>query len=117
MAKFLMAMGCVIGATLLAGYLLIDPLPSFFYETMALLAVGTLGLYYYLVKIHRARPDFFIPFFVITLVLKMLAYAVYIFVVFKFDEQGAARNAVYFAILYFIFTGLEVLFVYRQITR
>lgn len=116
MRSFLLAVAAVVAATILIGYVGLAARPSFFNETLALLAFGTVGLYHYLVQVQKTRPQIFVPFYIATLVLKILAYGAYVFVTFRLDPEGAVPNAVYFIVLYFIFTGVEVFFVYRRIT-
>ena len=117
MRYFLLAVTAVVAATIFVGYGLLEERPSFFNETLALLTIATVGLYHYLVQIQKTRPEIFVPFYMATLVLKILAYGAYVFVTFRLDAEGAIPNAVYFIVLYFIFTGLEVFFVFFLITR
>lgn len=91
--------------------------PSYFYETMILLTAVTLGLYNTLLRVYEERPSHFIQFYLASLVVKMIGYAAYILIVMWMDPAAAAANALFFMILYFLFTGLEVLFLYRKINR
>jgi uncharacterized phage infection (PIP) family protein YhgE len=99
------------------GFYMIQPTPSFYLESLILLALTTGGLYFFLVKTKRDRPDFFVPLFLATLVIKLLAMGAFLFVMVLDDPAGAIPNAVSFLVLYLIFTALEIGFLYPQITR
>ncbi|MGE0586955.1 MAG: hypothetical protein AB7O48_00150 [Cyclobacteriaceae bacterium] len=93
----------------------IAPLPSFFYQSLALLLVGTGGIYFYLVDIKREKPDYFVQIYIATLFAKILAYGAYMFFVLWEDKGGAANNALFFMVTYFIFTAIEIIFLYRKV--
>jgi hypothetical protein len=50
------------------------------------------------------------------MVVKLLAYGAYNVAVIIMDRAGAPSNVVFFLVLYFIFTALEVAFLYRKIS-
>jgi len=107
----------VVCACVIAGcsFLLAQIQPSFFYQTLIFLVFSTAVIYQYLYKIDK--PDFFVQLYLLTMAVKLLAYGVYnVFVILE-DKPGAVANVVFFMIVYFIFTALEIAFLYRKITR
>ena len=93
----------------------ISALPSFFYQTTILLLFGTGLLYVYLYKFDK--PDFFIQLYLLTMGIKLLAYGAYNFFIITEDRVGAVNNVVWFMTLYFIFTALEIAFLYKRISK
>lgn len=89
-----------------------DALPSFFFQTLIFLLVSTSILYQYLDKF--SKPDFFIQFYLLTIAVKILAYGAYNLVMIMDDRPGAPQNVVWFIMLYFLFTALEILFLYQK---
>ena len=47
--------------------------------------------------------------------VKLLAYGGYAYFMISSDKAGAGLNVVFFMFAYFIFTGLEIAFLYRKI--
>ena len=93
----------------------ITKLPSFFIQTAILLLFGTGLLYVYLYKFNK--PDFFIQLYLLTMALKLLAYGAYNFFMIREDAVGAMHNVAWFMTLYFIFTALEIAFLYKKISK
>jgi hypothetical protein len=93
----------------------INALPSFFFQTAILLLFGTALLYVYLFKFNK--PDFFIQLYLLTMAIKLLAYGAYNFFMITEDKVGAVYNVVWFMMLYFIFTALEIAFLYKKISK
>jgi len=92
-------------------------LPSFFYQTMALVTLGTAGFYFYLADIKKQRPAYFVQVYMATLFAKILGYGAYVLFMVLDDPAQAPENALVFMVTYFIFTGLEIGFLYLKITR
>jgi hypothetical protein len=88
--------------------------PSFFFETTVLLVFSTGLIFTYLFK--TAKPDFFVQLYLLTMAVKLLAYGAYNLLMILDDSAGAPLNVVYFMISYFIFTALEITFLYRKIS-
>jgi hypothetical protein len=93
----------------------ITALPSFFFQTTIFLLFGTGLLYIYLYRFNK--PDFFIQLYLLTMALKLLAYGAYNFFMIMEDREGAVNNVVWFMTLYFIFTALEIAFLYQRISK
>lgn len=111
----------VISALVLAGLtviayrqLWIEQLPSFFYQTLIFLVFTTFTIFAYLYKI--SKPEFFVQLYLLTMAVKFVAYGGYNLVMILEDKAGAAMNVVFFMILYVVFTGLEIAFLYTKIT-
>lgn len=90
-------------------------LPSYFYQTIVLLLLGTVGVYFYLADIKKHRSDYFVPLYIATLFAKLLAYGGYMLFVVMDDKLNAPNNALIFMITYLIFTALETFFLYRKV--
>lgn len=118
MIRFLLVL---IVSTLIAGggtWLLVDMgilpvLPSFFYQTLVLLPLFTFSIYRYLVKANN--PAVFTQLYLLTLVIKLVAFLAYNVIMVFEDRAGALPNVLFFFSLYVFFTALEVIFLYRRI--
>lgn len=93
----------------------ISELPSYFYQTLIFLLFGTSLLYVYLNKLNK--PEFFVQLYLLTMVVKLIAYGAYNFIIILDDRNKAVPNVMWFLVLYFIFTALEIAFLYRKITN
>ena len=94
-------------------FYLFSLLPSYFYQTVTLLLLGTAGIYFYLIDIKAARPRHFVQLYMLTLFAKLVAYGGYVFFVVWDDPAEASANALVFMIVYLLFTTIEVFFLYR----
>jgi hypothetical protein len=110
----LIAIVVIAGATLVAWQQEWLPLPTFFYETLILLAFSTALIYRYL---YKADTEYFVQLYLLTMTVKLLAYGAYNVVVVLQDKAGATANVVFFMAVYAIFTILEISFLYRRISR
>lgn len=99
------------------GHYLFPVLPSFFYQTIVLLFLGAAGIYYYLVDIKNEKPKYFVQLYLLTLVVKLIAYGVYILFVVMNNPAQAAQNAGVFMATYLIFTAIEIGFLYRKVNE
>ena len=93
----------------------VNSLPSFFYQTLIFLLFGTCVVFVYLYKFDK--PDYFVHLYLLSMVVKLLAYGAYNFFVVIEDEAQAVPNVVWFMIVYFVFTLIEIVFLYRKISR
>ena len=92
-----------------------DMTPSFAFEIILFLGLSTLVIFYFLMK--HTRSTSFTQVYLLSMVLKMLAYVTFILVIIFSDTGGAVANAVVFLVAYFLFTGLEVGFLFSRINR
>jgi hypothetical protein len=90
----------------------IPKLPSFFYQTLIFLSFGTGLMFRYLYRINK--PDTFVQFYLLMMVVKILAFGAYAFFIVLEDRAGATYNIVFFLICYFIFTVLEIGFLFQK---
>ena len=91
----------------------ISKLPSFFHQTLIFLTFGTGMMFRYLYRINK--PDAFVQFYLLMMVLKILAFGAYAFFIVLKDRAGATYNIVFFMLCYFIFTALEIAFLFQKI--
>ena len=91
--------------------------PTYFYQSLVLLATSTIVLYYYLIKIREERPDFFVQLYLLTIAVKILAYGTYLGIVIWKDSSGAGANVIFFMATYVVFTVVEIAFLWRKVNR
>jgi hypothetical protein len=96
-------------------YQWIAALPSFFFQTIIFLLFGTGLLFVYLYRFNK--PDFFIQLYLLSMAVKLVAYGAYNFFMIMEDEVGATYNVIWFMTLYFVFTALEIGFLYQKISK
>ena len=112
--SLLVAMLAIAGVVFLARNLgWIADLPSFFVEILLFLFFSTLVIFAYLHRVAGERS--FVQIYILTTVLKLLGYALFVLFVVLSDAQDASRNALVFIGSYFVFTALEIGFLYRKI--
>ena len=92
----------------------IHGLPTFFIPTLVLLAFTTSVIYVYL---DKSGDAIFVQLYLLTIAVKILAYGAYVFIMAYKDQQGAFMNVVFFLVIYFLFTALEIAFLYRKKTH
>jgi hypothetical protein len=92
----------------------LSALPSFLYVTTWLIALTTAILFIYLYRSEKRR--FFVQFYLLSMVVKLVAYLAYNLIVILQDRSGAFANVLYFLLVYFMFTAIEIGFLYRKIS-
>jgi len=103
------------GLTILGAHLSwINSLPSFFYQIILFLLFATFVIFRYLYRLEK--PDFFVRLYLLTMVVKFIAYGAFNLIVILEDRSGAPANVVFFMVVYFLFTALEIVFLYRKIS-
>lgn len=85
--------------------------PTFFVEIVIFLTVTTAFLFRFVV---RAAADNFIQAFLLSMVVKLMAYGAFLFFVIWEDQQNAIPNAVLFLVGYLLFTAIEIFYLYRK---
>jgi hypothetical protein len=88
--------------------------PSFFLKTLIFLGFTTSVIFVYLYKANK--PTFFLQLYLMTMVLKLLAYLGYNFIMILNDRASAVGNVVFFMVTYFLFTVVEIVFLYHKIS-
>lgn len=91
----------------------IGPYPSFAWQTIALLALATVVIFYYLYRVDR--PASFVQLYLLLTVIKLIAFLGYNILMVMRDRDGARQNVLFFLAAYFIYTFFEILFLYRHI--
>lgn len=117
MARFILVTIIISLLLVCGGYLFFETLPGFFWESIILLALSTVGLYRFLINVKRDKPDFFVPLYLATLTVKLIAYGAYIFLMVKLQPGLMFENVVFFMVGYVIFTGVETYFLHRFVNR
>ena len=95
----------------------LESAPEYFYRTVVFLFICTAGLFRFLLRTKQQRPDFFVQFYLATMVVKLIAYGAYLFVVITSLTENAVADVAVFMVVYFIFTAIEIGFLYRQVNR
>lgn len=103
------------GSTLLGSHYHYFGLPSFFYHTVIFLLFSTGFIFVYLYRDNN--PATFLRSYLLTMVVKILAYLAFVLIMIIKDRAGAFGNVVFFMTVYFIFTGLEIGFLFHKINR
>ncbi|HYG03968.1 MAG TPA: hypothetical protein VD927_16095 [Chryseosolibacter sp.] len=119
MIKFILAallVSLVIAAGVVYGveYGVIDKQPSFYVPTLVLVAFVTIVIYGYLYRLKS--PDAFTQFYLLLMVVKVFAFLAYNIVIVLKSKENAAYNVIFFLITYFLFTGLEIAFLYFHVS-
>lgn len=117
MTRFLIALTLTAFLILVLGYWGLETLPTYFYRTLIFLFVSTVGLYRFLLRTKQQRPDFFVQFYLATMVVKLIAYGAYMFVVVTSQKGKAVNDVTFFMAVYFVFTAIEIGFLYRHVNR
>jgi hypothetical protein len=91
----------------------IDREPSFFWPTLILLTLTTAIIFKYLYNLKN--PSQFVMFYLLLMVVKIIAYLGYSLVIVLKDRAGATENIVFFMAVYLVFTALEVGFLFGHL--
>lgn len=92
----------------------IQAAPSYYVQSLLILAIFTVVIYRYLDRV--SQPGMFVQIYLLSMVVKLLAYGVYVVLMILDDRTGANQNVLFFLVLYVVFTALEVLFLHRRIS-
>lgn len=118
MLRFIIVL--LIAAALLAGFVLYGSdhgyfqRPSFYMVTLIFLTFSTALIFFYLYTADR--PGFFVQLYLLTMAVKLLASLVFCFVMISRDKPSAIGNVVFFMCTYFLFTAIEIGFLYGKIS-
>ena len=88
--------------------------PSFFLPTLIFLTFSTALIYFYLYTADK--PSQFVQLYLLTMAVKLLASLTFCFVMISKDKVSAVGNVVFFMCTYFLFTGIEIAFLYHRIS-
>jgi hypothetical protein len=93
---------------------MLSTLPGLFWEILIFQAFSTTILFLYL---YRAQSNFFVQLYLLTMIIKLLAYGGFAVFVILADRPGALLNIGFFLISYLLFTLLELVILYPKINR
>jgi hypothetical protein len=96
-------------------YLNYFTIPSFGWLIIAYGALSSFGAYVLLQKRKDAMQ--FTQSYLLSVVAKLLIGCIFILVLILADRKGAFANALLFIVSYFIFTVLEVAFLFRKVNN
>lgn len=88
--------------------------PSFYVPILVFLSFATALIYFYLYTVDK--PAQFVQLYLLTMAVKLLASLVFCFVMISRDKPSAVGNVVFFMCTYFLFTGIEIGFLYHRIS-
>lgn len=86
-------------------------IPSFLFLIVTVLAAATFLAYFFML---RTGSENFVKNYLLTIVVKLLAGGIFIGAIIFADIDGAETNAVTFMVVYLLFTGLEVAFLFGK---
>ena len=89
-------------------------IPSYTWQIVAFLAFSTLVIFYYLSQSSFSEPQAFTQIYLLSIALKIVAYAIFILVIILQDKPGAVGNALLFIAAYLLFTLIEVVFLFNK---
>lgn len=92
----------------------IEEKPTFFVPTLILVTFVTIVIYTYLYRLKN--PDSFTQFYLLLMVVKVFAFLAYNIAIVLNNRADAAPNVIFFLLTYFIFTGLEIGFLYLHVS-
>lgn len=90
------------------------PLPEFWLEILLFIFLVTLVIGYNLMRLRIKQPGIFVPFYLLSIALKMVAGLALIFFLVLDSPSEAAESAALFLLSYILFTAVEVLFLVRK---
>ena len=90
----------------------IPQMPSFVFQTTWVVATFTTILFVYLYRSDKG--SFFVQLYLLSMVVKLIGYLAYSLLIILEDRQGAPANVVYFLLVYFLFTAIEIGFLHRK---
>jgi hypothetical protein len=91
----------------------IQSAPSFSIEIVLVLALLTLVLFFNLQNIQKANPQKFIQSYILSITLKMAVGCALILAIIFINQESSMSNALLFLSTYFIFTGIEIFFLWK----
>jgi hypothetical protein len=110
----LLAAGIIWGFVVYGSELAFFQRPTFLLPILIFLTVSTFLVFFYLYTAEK--PGFFVQLYLLTMVVKLLAYLVFCYVMISNDKPSAIGNVVIFMVTYFIFTALEIGFLFHKIS-
>lgn len=112
--RFLKTLALVTIIVVLAGILVFAIIPSWYYPPvfpymMGFFVITTMGVYYLMLKALEKRPARFVNLFLLTTMLKLFVYLIFMVVYAILHREVAIPFIVSFFVLYLIYTMVEVI--------
>lgn len=92
-------------------------LPTYWIEILLFILFMTAVIYYNLNKLRGSRPETFSQFYLLSIVLKMVAGLTLISIIVWSDPSAAIGNVTLFIVSYLILTFLEVFYLMSKPVR
>lgn len=92
-------------------------LPTYWLEILLFILFMTAVIYYNLNKLRGSRPEAFTQFYLLSIVLKMVAGLTLISIIVWSDPSAAIGNVTLFIVSYLILTFLEVFYLLSKSAR
>ena len=92
----------------------IKALPTFLYQSTWLMAFVTCVIFVYLYRL--GKPAHFVQLYLLSMVVKLVASFAFLLLMVLEDRPGAIANTLYFLVVYFLFTTVEIGFLYMKIS-
>jgi hypothetical protein len=90
------------------------PLPGYRYAIVGFLFLVTAALGVFLLKRINPPAEGFVMAYLGTMVLRIFLFAGFAVIMVFLDRSGASVNGAYFLVCYFLFTAIEVGYLFRQ---
>jgi hypothetical protein len=91
--------------------------PTFMWPSISGLFIITISVHVLSLLLLERRPNDFVPFFLLIMVVKLLFYMIYNLVMILSDPISAPANVVFFFALYISFTLVETVLIFLRISN
>jgi len=106
---------CLIALSMLSSWAITQyAAPSFLFLITVVLAAATFLAYFFML---RTPSEDFVKNYLLTIVVKLLAGGIFIGAIIFADIEQAEANAIAFMVIYLLFTGLEVAFLFGKFNK
>lgn len=116
-ATFLVATVVNITALLAIELLVPTSMPPINYIFVGALAIATMAMYVVMQHAHKTQSGLFVSFFMLSVLVKMTVTLSLLFGYLYFHPEEKLSVAISFLCTYFLFTGIEVVLLYRQLQQ
>lgn len=97
------------------GLAIFDVVPGFFYQTVILLFISSVGLYQFLINVRKKNAELFVPLYLATMAIRLIAFGGYVFLMAQQQPEMMMENVAFFLSGYVVFTALETFFLHRVV--
>ena len=92
-------------------------MPPVNYIFVGTLAIATMVMFVVMQNAHTSKSGLFVSFFMLSVLVKMTVTLSLLFGYLYFHPEDKLPVAISFLCTYFLFTGIEVILLYRQLQR